>query len=157
MTDLVRSRGEPWLSIVPDDTPAIVAEVETRLRAIEERFRFLAENAQDFVFRYRIRPDPGFDYVSPACEAITGYSPDELYADPELIFEMLEAHYVEMMRETHRATELSRPWELCMRRKDRSTIWVEQRLTLVRDDDFRIVAVEGIARDVTSRKLAEDR
>jgi len=31
---------------------------------------------------------------------------------------------VEMMRESHRATELSRPWELCMRRKDGSAIWV---------------------------------
>jgi hypothetical protein len=30
-----------------------------------DSFRLLAEHAPDFIFRYRIQPDPGFDYVSP--------------------------------------------------------------------------------------------
>ena len=46
-----------------------------------DSFRLLAEHAQDFIFRFRVQPDPGFDYVSPASLLILGYSPDELYAD----------------------------------------------------------------------------
>ena len=36
------------------------------LRRSEERFRLLAENAQDMIFRYRFKPTPGFEYVSPS-------------------------------------------------------------------------------------------
>jgi len=35
----------------------------------------MAENAQDIIYRDRVRPDPGFDYMSPATTAVTGYAP----------------------------------------------------------------------------------
>jgi diguanylate cyclase (GGDEF)-like protein len=54
-------------------------------------------------------------------------------------------------------SDLDRAWELVIRRKDGSTVWVEQRLSLVRDEDGRIISMEGIARDVNERKLAEER
>jgi diguanylate cyclase (GGDEF)-like protein/PAS domain S-box-containing protein len=150
-------RGQLSASITDDILyEDVVAEAEARLKASEERFRLLAENAQDFIFSYRLPPNPGFDYVSPACQAITGYTPADLYDDPDLIFDMLEPQYVEMMREIQSA-DLTRPWELLIHRKNGSTVWVEQRLSLMRDEDGRIVSVEGIARDVTERKLAEDR
>jgi len=132
------------------------AAAEARVQETEKRLRLLAENAQDFIFSYRLAPTAGFDYVSPACEAITGYSPSDLYADPDLIFDMLEPQYVEMMQEIEDA-ELARSWELLTRRKDGSTVWVEQRLSLLRDDDGRIISIEGIARDVSERKAAEER
>src|SRR5947209_2844450 len=128
---------------------------EERLRKSEERFRVLAENAQDFIFRYRMKSPPGFDYVSPACSAVTGYTPEELYADPRLIFDLIEALHVEMMRDEARAASLGQAWEVEVRRKDGSLIWVEQRLSLVTDVSGEIAAVEGIARDVTQRKEAE--
>ncbi|MBV8295896.1 MAG: PAS domain S-box protein, partial [Acidimicrobiia bacterium] len=133
-----------------------VAEVEARALETEKRLRLLADNAQDFIFSYRLPPKPGFDYVSPASEAITGYTPADLYADPDLIFDVLEPQYVEMMQGMEDA-DLARAWELLIRRKDGTTVWVEQRLSLVRDDDGRITSIEGIARDVTERKVAEER
>lgn len=138
------------------DYEKVVADAEARVKLSEKRLQLLADNAQDFIFSYRLTPHRGYDYVSPACEAITGYTPAELYADPELIFEMLEPQYVEMMQELS-DTNLSRGWEVRMRRKNGSTVWVEQRLSLVRDEDARIVSVEGIARDVSERKAAEER
>ena len=145
------------MSAVADGTSErTVAEVEARAKVTENRLRLLAENAQDFIFSYRLPPNPGFDYVSPACEAITGYSPADLYADPDLIFDMLEPQYVQMMDGIDDA-DLARSWEVLIRRKDGSTVWVEQRLSLLRDDTGRITSIEGIARDVTERKLAEER
>ena len=55
------------------------------LRRSEERFRLLAENAQDVIFRYRLKPTPGFEYVSPSATAMIGYTPEEHYADPAII------------------------------------------------------------------------
>ncbi|PYS28175.1 MAG: hypothetical protein DMG11_13635, partial [Acidobacteria bacterium] len=61
------------------------ARALTALRESEARFRRLAENARDIIYRYRLRPTPGFEYVSPAITNITGYTPEEHYSDPELI------------------------------------------------------------------------
>ena len=148
----------------PDGVPYAIAGISTditqrkraeeRLRRSEERFRFLAENAQDFIFRYRLKDQPGFDYVSPACETIIGYTAEELYGDPRLIFNLIEAMHVQMMREGGRAG-LHQTWDVEVQRKDGSLIWVEQRLSLITDPAGEIEAVEGIARDVTARKEAE--
>jgi len=127
---------------------------EERLRRSEERFRVLAENAQDFIFRYRLKDKPGFDYVSPACGAITGYTADELYGDPRLIFNLIEAMHVQMMRSEGKPS-LQQASDVEVKRKDGSALWVEQRLSLITDESGDIIAVEGIARDVTGRKDAE--
>src|SRR4051812_7871839 len=126
---------------------------EAALRKSEERFRLIAENAQDFIFRYRLRPSPAFEYVSPAALNVTGYTPEELYGDPSLIFELLEAQHVEMMK--RQSPSLRQSWEVEVRRRHGSTIWVEQRLSLINDGTGGISCVEGIVRDVTERKEAE--
>ncbi|MBV9042446.1 MAG: EAL domain-containing protein, partial [Acidimicrobiia bacterium] len=148
----------------PDGVPYAIAGISTditlrkraeeSLRRSEERFRLLAENADDFIFRYRLKGEPGFDYVSPACVTITGYTAEELYSDPRLIFNLIEAMHVQMMRNEGRAS-LRQAWDVEVTRKDGSKIWVEQRLTLSTDESGEIQAVEGIARDVTARKDAE--
>ena len=46
--------------------------------------KLLAENAKDIIYRYRLKPTPGFEYVSPSATDLTGYTPEDHYADPEL-------------------------------------------------------------------------
>ena len=57
-------------------------EVERQLAESEERFRRLAENAADVIYRFRFGPEPGLEYVNEAVERVTGYTPEEYYADP---------------------------------------------------------------------------
>ena len=56
------------------------------LEKSEARFRLLAENAQDVIIRLKFSPQLYFDYISPALLAMTGYSPEEIYTDPRLLF-----------------------------------------------------------------------
>src|SRR5439155_12476228 len=65
------------------------ASLLEQLRAAEQRYRRLAENAPDIVFRYELHPRRCFAYVNPVVTAITGYSPEEHYAEPDLAFQML--------------------------------------------------------------------
>src|SRR5205814_3343735 len=46
------------------------------LRNAEQRYRLLADNAPDMVFRYELLPSPRCVYMSPAVTALTGYSPE---------------------------------------------------------------------------------
>ena len=127
------------------------------LRQSEERYRRLAENAQDLIYRYHFTPSPGFDYVSPAATEITGYTPAEHYADPDLGFKLVhpdDRPKLEAYFQGEGAFE--EPITLRWVRKDGVVIWTEQRNVPIYDDAGNLVAIEGIARDVTERKRAEE-
>jgi hypothetical protein len=128
---------------------------EEALRLSEQRFRLLAEHAQDVIFRFRCLPDPCFEYLSPAVEQLIGYQPDELYCDAELLFSLIEPE-----DQPHFAHSLQWPdtgaLNMRWRRRDGAPIYLEQRSVGVRDPDGQLVAVEGILRDITERTLAEE-
>ena len=127
---------------------------QSALRLSEERFRLLAEHAQDIIFRYRRGPQPAVEYLSPAVENILGYSPGELYADPELVFSLVEREDRPLFEATWRSSEpagLTVRW----RRRDGELVHLEQRAAAVRDPDGTVIAVEGILRDTTERAVAD--
>ena len=116
------------------------------LRESEARFRRLAENAPDVIYRYRLAPDPGFDYVSAAVKNITGYSPQEFYDDPALGGPLI---YPGDRQLPHVAKQ---PFLTQWQRANGTISWTEQRNVLVRDEEGNPVAIEGVARDVTERQ-----
>jgi PAS domain S-box-containing protein len=125
------------------------------LRRSEERFRLLAENAQDLIYRYRLKPTPGFEYVSPSATSITGYTPEEHYADPELRFRIVHPDDRHLIDGVLRSPEslITIRWL----RKDGGVIWIEQRTKSIYVGAGEPVAIEGIARDVSERKrIGED-
>ena len=124
------------------------------LRQSEERFRLLAENAQDLIYRYRLKPNPRFEYVSPSAAAIIGYTPEEHYADPELCFKIVHPDDRHLIDEALRSPET--PIMIRWLRKDGGVIWIEQRTKAIYDGAGELVAIEGIARDVTERKRVEE-
>ena len=127
---------------------------ETALRESEERFRLLAEHVQDIVFRYRLAPEPGFEYISPAVAGLTGHQPEDLYLDPSLAFSMMEPEDRSAVEVSWRSPEPS-PLITRWRRRDGGITWTEQRAVGIRDDSGQLIAVEGILRDVTSQVLAD--
>lgn len=129
-------------------------KAEQNLKASEERYRRLAENAQDIIYRYTFYPQRGFEYVNPAVTKITGYTPEEHYADPDLGFKIVLEEDRPLL-EAMTASEIRSPVVIRWRRKDGEIIWTEQRNVPIYDDQGRLVALEGIARDVTERIKAE--
>ena len=170
---VVDRRGEPrWVEEVItnlSEDPAVGGLVgnlrdiseqthaEQRLRASEARFRRLAENAQDVVYRVTLQPRPRVDYLSPAVERMTGYRLEELLAAEHLV----DVLFVPEDRPAVRAffaspDETTLPGAARWQRRDGRLIWVEHRYTVIHDTDGVPLAVEGIVRDVTERQRSEE-
>jgi PAS domain S-box-containing protein len=131
-------------------------QAEKALIESENRFRRLAENAQDLIYRYEIMPKRGFSYISPAATAMTGYTPEEHYADPELWFKLLHPDDQPLLEAAYSGrTPPGQALILRWIRKDGTLIWTEQRNVWIFNEADGLAAIEGIARDITQRKLAE--
>ncbi len=129
---------------------------EKQLRESEEKYRRLTENAQDLIYRYEFAPKPGFTYVSPSATEITGYSPGEHYADPDLGYKMVHPEDKHLLEALSKSEDLIRkPISLRWIKKDGSIIWTEQRNVPIYDTEGALIALECIARDITVRKKAE--
>ncbi|MEX1139011.1 MAG: PAS domain S-box protein [Bacteroidota bacterium] len=128
---------------------------ENERRESEERFRKLAENAQDLIYRYRLASPRGFEYVSPSALAITGYTPEEHYADPDLGSKLVHPEDRSVLDRLFHDGTFESPVTLRWIRKDQKVIWTEQRNVPIYDEQKNLIAVEGIARDITSRKANE--
>ncbi|MDI6104232.1 response regulator [Actinoplanes sp. NEAU-A12] len=122
---------------------------EAALRTSEERFRLVAENLQDVLFRFRPGPAPVLEYISPAIAAMTGLSPEELYEQPELLFGTMDPDDREVMRRSWQSPPGS-PLTVRWSRPDGTRACAEQRLVAVYDAGVPI-AVEGLLRDITAQ------
>jgi PAS domain S-box-containing protein len=160
----VESRGQIILG--PDLRPLRITglimditerkQIEQTLQESEQRFRLMAEHAQDLIYRIRLVPELKFEYVSPSSTSITGYTPAEHYADPELGFKLVHPDDRQLLQSLIQPA--NRPFntiELRWIKKDGTVIWTEQKNTLILDESGKIVAVDGLARDITERKKAE--
>jgi PAS domain S-box-containing protein len=130
---------------------------EETIREHGERFRRLVEDLHNIVYRYRFIPTSGFEYISPAVKDVTGYTPEELYANPDLGFKLVhpdDRHVLETVRKGDRAQ--GTPFNLRWVRKDGGIVWTEQRNIPIYDEGGNLVAIEGIARDITERKRMEE-
>ncbi|WP_366924289.1 ATP-binding protein [Metallumcola ferriviriculae] len=123
----------------------------------EQRFRLLAENAQDIIFRYQLNPKPSMEYISPAAATITGYTIDEFYNDPDLFVRLIHPEHRSAFSHSLEPDIMLKKSILRWVKKDGKTIWVELYNTPILNKERKPLVVEGIARDVTARKLAEEK
>ncbi len=143
-------------------TGAISLAMEQRqsaraLREREERFRRIAENASDVMYRYQLAGTRSFAFVSGGVTKNLGFTPEEHYRDPELW--LRQAHPEDRTTLERLLTEPEKhgsPVAVRLRTRDGRLVWVQHVVTPVLDCSGMCVAVEGIARDITERRQFEE-
>ena len=125
---------------------------------IPDWFRTLVEGVGDIVFRYRVAP-PGLDYVSPNVLEALGHTDEEFYADPDLPRRTVHpddrSSVAGLLRDG--VTNLSKPIVLRCRHAEGRIVYMECRLAPVTDTEGRLVALEGIGRNVTEILAVQNR
>jgi len=89
--------------------------------------------------------------------SVTGYSPEEHYADPDISFKILhpdDHHFLESLLrgDVRKGGTVTMKWV----HKNGNVIWIEQRSVIVRDPSGQVIAIEGIARDISERRQLEE-
>lgn len=131
----------------------------TELRQAHERFERLAENAPDMIFRWTYRN--GFEYVSPSSVDVIGYTPAEHYDDPGLSYRSIHLDDLPIYESVF--SDLADPdgaRRYCVIRwhhKDGHLVHVEMRMTPLFDVHGNLIAIEGIARDISQHVIARER
>ncbi|HMQ35386.1 MAG TPA: PAS domain S-box protein, partial [Chloroflexaceae bacterium] len=122
----------------------------------ELSLRVFAERAPDMFFHLRLGAGGGFVYVSPAAAAITGRSPAEHFADPELWSRIVHPSDSMLLQGLLAGDAGPAPLVLRWLREDGGVVWSELRSWVLRDAAGRPRAIAGVARDVTARRRTEE-
>ncbi|MDG6256516.1 MAG: PAS domain S-box protein [Methanomicrobiaceae archaeon] len=158
------------VSLIPGTARSVVSlmditdrrRAEEGLREKEEWYRIIAENAKDVIWTM----DLGlrFTYVSPSVLPLLGYTTEEILANSIDLF--LSESAVENIRrvlleQCSRADdcgdhdETNNVLELECSRSDGSPVWVETKVSYLRDSERRPIGLVGVARDIGERKEVE--
>lgn len=122
-------------------------------------FQRLAEHARDVFYRYRIAPPRRTEYMSPAALAITGHRPEEFYADRDLIVTAVHPDDRHLVSEVFQSDPARLKTSVLIRwlHPGGRVVWAEHRTVPILDDHGRLIAIEGVGRDVTERIEADRR
>jgi PAS domain S-box-containing protein len=161
MTFVPPSRTEPAvLGVAVDITDRKLAE--QALRESENKFQRIAASIDDILYSVDAQTRE-FLYVSPAFQQLLGYSLEDVqrlggrcaflgqviqggkFADQERVMDTLQAHG---------AVLLTDRWETWWRTKDGTLLCMEDHWIAIYDGG-RLVATEGVLRNVTERKRLE--
>ena len=155
--EIIEIVGEKMLlSSVLNITAQRVAE--KAFRESEERFRRLAENAPDVIYRMKL-PDGVYEYVSPSSFTVLGYTPQHLYDNPLIIAELIHpewrGYFAEQWEKLTRGI-VAPVYEYKIITSSGEEKWLHQRNMLITDSDGNPAALEGIVTDITERKKIEE-
>jgi PAS domain S-box-containing protein len=154
-TVLVETAGQTRILLcLHDITERKMAEEALHKR--EEEFRTVADFTYDW--EYWVGPDARLLYVSPSCERITGYGPEEFMNDPSLLLSIIHPEDKPLMKE-----DLAAPGEHGPHSEDFRIItrsgeirWIAHACQAVFDGEDRWLGRRASNRDVTKRKGAEE-
>ena len=130
-------------------------KAEESLRLQTDRFQHIIDHSQDFIFEIDLTGR--FIMANPTADRLLGISPEQLLT--QSVHDLVTPEYKQVLTERLRRISASLPVEqpfyLEVFHKDGRRISLEL-VTSVVHHDRNIVGIQGIARDITERRKAEE-
>jgi len=135
--------------------------MDMALQESEHKYRTLIENIHDVI--WEMSSDLVFTYISPTDVMQRGYRPEEVIGRP--LWDFLTSESVGSVKDTIAAHDVhlktgrkieSTVFVIEQIRKDGGTIWTEVVLNPIYDANEQLTSYQGVSRDITDRKQAED-
>jgi PAS domain S-box-containing protein len=136
------------------DARAERVRMQKALLESEAQFRLLAENASDMISRLTV--DGHILYVSPACQTIIGYSPEELIGT--VSYDYIHEDDRSTVKNLFTGNRFVDTYTISYRilHKDGHYVWLESSARAIIDRKAEsILEIQTASRDITERKKAE--
>jgi PAS domain S-box-containing protein len=135
-------------------------QIEQALRHSEAKYRTLVEQIPAITYIISLTGGVELIYVSPQIESLLGFSPAEWRADSQKTW-MKQIHAEDRERvlaEITRSVESDRPFstEYRLLAKSGRIVWFRDEARVIYDRDGQPLFLQGLALDITERKLAEN-
>ncbi|MBK8943842.1 MAG: PAS domain S-box protein [Ignavibacteriae bacterium] len=125
------------------------------IKESEKKFRLLAENMQDVIWTIDLKGY--FTYVSPSFKYVTEQMPEEIIGRHIKNF-VYPNDYQQIKNKImiFKKAGIDFPsWEIEFIRKNKNNIWVETKVSVLRNDEKKVIGFIGISRNINDRKKAE--
>ena len=160
---MVDDKGQPIGVLFVSRDISARKKAEEALRVSEEKYRQITENISDVVWITDAQLNTV--YISPSVEKLIGESVDyqmnrsmEERFPPDSLNKLLNTFQEEMDKEKDPLSDKnrSRVIEVQQYKADGEIIWISMHISTIRDKDGKITGLQGVTRDITDRKKAEE-
>jgi len=133
---------------------------ELELKVSEEKFRTIADHTYDWEFWRGM--DGNLLYISPSCERVSGYTPEEFYQDPDLIVSVIHPDdrdkYLQHLADNANGTEPGcSKLNFRINTRNNEELWIEHSCREVLNNEGKHLGRRVSNRDITERKKAEEK
>jgi two-component system sensor histidine kinase/response regulator len=126
---------------------------ETQLKENEEKYRMIYESFHDVY--YRTDKDGLVSEISPSVLNQSGFSPEEVIGHPVTTF-YENPRDLDALMEKLKKQGFANDYELILMSKDGRKIHTSVNARIIFDENHQPLGVEGVLRDITERKQAEE-
>jgi len=150
-------QSEDVLRIAKDSLEHEVDESTAKLQEAELSYRTVADFTHDW--EYWESPEGTFRYISPSCERVTGYKPEEFLENPQILQKLILPED-KVRWDEHRQEALNNKGlhevQFRIRKRDGEIRWIEHACQPVTDEKGEFLGYRASNRDITRRKQTED-
>lgn len=134
-----------------------IAILKERLAQQTRQFRAVADFAQEFTYFRSIEGE--YEYVSPSCESLTGYTQEQFYAKSNFMDELIYPEdrdlWCHHIQHVNTAGDVER-MDLRIMHKNGQVIWINHVCGPVVDGNGNVIGMRATNINISERKVFED-